>query len=168
MTEDDRRFALRMIPYGVHVLTARHPGTDEVAAATVSWVTQTSFEPPLLAVALRPTSAAYRCLRAANGFVLHNLGKEDKDEAWTFRRPAVPDEVGLSGFRVSTAHNGAPLLFNAVAAIECHVHAVFEFGDHHTIVGEVIIAHVRLPPQGRPDEMMLHLAELGPTIFYGG
>ena len=44
-----RRFALRMIPYGVHVVTALDAAGGPVAA-TAHWVTQTSFEPPLVKV----------------------------------------------------------------------------------------------------------------------
>ena len=43
MDADTKKTALRMIPYGIYVLTAQAPdGT--IAAATVNWVTQTSFE----------------------------------------------------------------------------------------------------------------------------
>jgi flavin reductase (DIM6/NTAB) family NADH-FMN oxidoreductase RutF len=59
-------------------------------------------------------------------------------------------------------------LLNAVAVLECRVLAVLEFGDHHTIVAEVGEAHVRLPPLDRPDDMILHMRDLGETIFYGG
>ena len=44
MNPDDKKTALRMIPYGLYVLTAKHD--DNTAAATVHWVTQTSFDPP--------------------------------------------------------------------------------------------------------------------------
>ena len=47
MNADARKTALRMIPYGIHVLTA-DDGKGNVAAATVNWVTQTAFAPPLL------------------------------------------------------------------------------------------------------------------------
>jgi flavin reductase (DIM6/NTAB) family NADH-FMN oxidoreductase RutF len=60
------------------------------------------------------------------------------------------------------------VLHNAVAILECHMRAILEAGDHFPVIGEVIDEHVRLPQAGRPDDMMLHLRELGPTIFYGG
>ncbi len=46
MDADAKKTALRMIPYGIYVLTAE--GSKGVAAATVNWVTQTSFDPPLV------------------------------------------------------------------------------------------------------------------------
>ena len=52
MDDNDKKTALRMIPYGIYVLTAEAPdGT--VAAATVNWVTQTSFNPPLEEVGMK-------------------------------------------------------------------------------------------------------------------
>ena len=40
MDDAARKTALRMIPYGLYVMTAEHG--DEIAAATVNWVTQTA------------------------------------------------------------------------------------------------------------------------------
>lgn len=47
MDADVKKTALRMIPYGLYVLTAEN-GEGRAAAATVNWVTQTSFDPPLV------------------------------------------------------------------------------------------------------------------------
>ena len=57
MDDDAKKTALRMIPYGIYVLTAKHG--DDIAAATVNWVTQTAFDPPLLVVGLKTDSGAY-------------------------------------------------------------------------------------------------------------
>ena len=76
MEPEDRKFALRMIPYGVFVLTAINPITGEAAAATVHWVTQTSFTPCLLAVSLQDGTATIGGWGASWGrhgtLVLHN------------------------------------------------------------------------------------------------
>ena len=42
MNEDAKKTALRMIPYGLYVLTAEGKN-GAVAAATVNWVTQSAF-----------------------------------------------------------------------------------------------------------------------------
>jgi flavin reductase (DIM6/NTAB) family NADH-FMN oxidoreductase RutF len=41
-----KKVALRAINYGLYVVTAKQG--DELAAAGVNWLTQASFEPPLL------------------------------------------------------------------------------------------------------------------------
>ncbi len=45
MDAEAKKIALRMIPYGIYVLTA-DDGKGNVGAATVNWVTQGSFAPP--------------------------------------------------------------------------------------------------------------------------
>lgn len=42
---DSKKTVLRMIPYGIYILTADDAGGN-VAAATVNWVTQSAFTPP--------------------------------------------------------------------------------------------------------------------------
>ena len=55
MDQDAKKTALRMIPYGIYVLTA-DDGKGNVAAATVNWVTQTAFAPPLVVVGVKTDS----------------------------------------------------------------------------------------------------------------
>ncbi len=158
-----------MIPYGVHVVTALAADGTPVAATT-HWVTQTSFTPPLVTAAFPPGSPAYAAIRATNLFALHMLGRDDGAEAMAFQtRPAVLEGNTLSGWPFEPSpRTGLPLLGNAVAVLELAVRAVLEFGDHHPVIAEVIEAHVRLPEHERPDAMILHMRELGETIFYGG
>jgi flavin reductase (DIM6/NTAB) family NADH-FMN oxidoreductase RutF len=174
MDADDRKFALRMIPYGVFVVTAVDPVSGEAAAATVHWVTQTSFTPCLIAVSIKAHTPLLALIRATNRFGLHMLGKEDQAEAFSFYRPAFLEgsldsgQAVMGGWGVSWGRRGTMLLHNAVAAVECETRAVLEAGDHHPVIAEVVDVHARLPPDGRPDEMMLLQRDLGPTIFYGG
>src|SRR6266853_718631 len=61
MDQDAKKTVLRMIPYGIYVLTA-DDGKGNVAAATVNWVTQTAFAPPLVVVGVKTDSGAYSIL----------------------------------------------------------------------------------------------------------
>jgi len=74
MDADAKKTALRMIPYGIYVLTAK--GSDgSIAAATVNWVTQTSFNPPLVAVRVKADAGAHGLSRQSGLFDLNILGK---------------------------------------------------------------------------------------------
>lgn len=174
MEPEDRKFALRMIPYGVFVLTAINPITGEAAAATVHWVTQTSFTPCLLAVSLQADHKVLPLIRQTNRFALHMLGKDDAAQAFTFRRPtrlegSLQDGTAtIGGWGASWGRHGTLVLHNAVSVLECHMRAIMEAGDHFPVIAEVIDVHVRLPQAGRPDDMILEQRELGETIFYGG
>ena len=83
MNPDAKKTVLRMIPYGIYVLTAED-GAGNIAAATVNWVTQTAFVPPLLVVGVKTDSGAYKIIQAAKTFALNMLGKEHKSSCLHF------------------------------------------------------------------------------------
>jgi flavin reductase (DIM6/NTAB) family NADH-FMN oxidoreductase RutF len=167
MDQDAKKTALRMIPYGIYVLTA-DDGSGNVAAATVNWVTQTAFAPPLVVVGVKTDSGAYSILKKTQNFVLNMLGKEHKGLAFTFFKPAQLADGKLSGQAIRKAGNGAPILDAALAALECKVTGIVEQGDHHIVVGEVVEAHLPNPIEGRPDNAILEMKDLGDNVFYGG
>jgi len=167
MDQDAKKTALRMIPYGIYVLTA-DDGKGNVAGATVNWVTQTAFNPPLVVVGVKTDSGAYQIVKEAKSFALNMLAKEHKGLAFTFFKPAQYAEGKLSGQSCHRGASGAPILDAAPAAVECKVTGIVEQGDHHIVVGEVIEAHLPKPLQGRPDAAILEMKDLGDNVFYGG
>jgi len=167
MNTDAKKIVLRMIPYGIYVLTA-DDGAGNIAAATVNWVTQTAFAPPLLVVGVKADSGTYKTIQAAKSFALNMLGKEHKSLAFTFFRPADVTEGRLSGQPYRKGTTGAPILIDVPGAVECKVTAVVEQGDHHIVVGEVVDAHLNRPPVGRPDTAILEMKDLGDNVYYGG
>ena len=71
MDEKIRKQTLRMIPYGLYVLTSRTE--SGVNAATVSWLSQASFEPPRIVVGLRAETGIWQRVRAAGAFAVAYL-----------------------------------------------------------------------------------------------
>ena len=167
MNEAAKKTALRMIPYGIYVLTA-DDGKGNVGAATVNWVTQGSFTPPLVVVAVKADSGAHTVVRGTGRFALNILGKDGKGTAFTFFKPAKVENGLLSGQSFHAGENGAPILESALAAVECTVRQVVELGDHHVVIGEVTQAHVTRTPEGRLDAAILEMKDLGDTVYYGG
>jgi len=167
MDDAAKKTALRMIPYGIYVLTAKN-GAGDIAAATVNWVTQTAFAPPLVVVGVKSDSGAYSILRAAGHFALNMLGKGQQKTAFAFFKPAQVEGSSISGEPFKPGTTGAPLLDSAAAAVECKVVEVIERGDHHIVVGEVVNAVVHRMPEGRADAAILEMKDLGEKVFYGG
>lgn len=166
MDADMKKTALRMIPYGIYVLTAN--GDEGPVAATVNWVTQTSFDPPLIAVGLKSDSHTYAATKKSGNFTLNMLGKGQQGQAFGFFKPSTVEGNLISGEPFQEGSNGAPVLDNAPAHVECKVAEIVELGDHHVVIGEVINAHVSKQPEGRADEAILEMKELGDNVFYGG
>ncbi len=167
MNPDSKKTLLRMIPYGIYVLTAADD-KGNLSAATVNWVTQTAFAPPLVVVGVKTDSGAYQTIKSARTFALNMLGKDQKSLAFTFFRPADVSNGKISGQAYRKGTTGAPLLVDAPGTVECKVTAVVEQGDHHIVVGEVVDAHLNKPPAGRPDTAILEMKDLGDNVFYGG
>ena len=95
MDADAKKTALRMIPYGIYVLTAEKG--DRVAAATVNWVTQASFEPPLVVVGVKTDSGAHDLIQETKCFALNVLGKGQQSQAFAFFKPAERDGNTIGG-----------------------------------------------------------------------
>src|SRR5690348_9134977 len=109
MDNDAKKTVLRMIPYGIYVLTAAE-GKDKIAAATVNWVTQTAFAPPLVVVGVKTDSGAYQIVKSAKTFALNMLGKDQKGLAFTFFKPASVSDGKISGQAYRSGTTGAPIL----------------------------------------------------------
>lgn len=167
MDAEIRKTVLRMIPYGLYVLTVENSSGD-VSGATVNWVTQASFQPPLLVVALKADSHAYQLVSEVGKFVLNVLGKGQGELAYKFFKPVVKEGNTLSGEPYRIGQVGAPILENAPAYIECKVIERIEKGDHVVVLAEVVDVGLKHPLEGRPDDATLWLRDLGEKVFYGG
>jgi flavin reductase (DIM6/NTAB) family NADH-FMN oxidoreductase RutF len=137
---------LRQMPYGLYVVGVRADG--EMNAMAASWVTQCSFEPPLLLVAVRKDSRSYDLVKAGKVFSLNLLDKKERRLIRVLERPArsAGDKLGKVGH--VEEDTGAPILRHAFAYVECKVRAIYEPGDHALIVGEVV--HAVLRQRGQP------------------
>ena len=167
MDANTRKTTLRMIPYGLYVLTAAAKD-GRVAAATVNWVTQTSFEPPLVAVGVKADSHAHALIKETNSFALNVLGKGQGPLAFTFFKPAELNGDTISGEKFRPGQTGAPILASTPAFIECRLEATVEKGDHSLFVGRVVDVGLSKSPEGRADDATLWLKELGDKMYYGG
>jgi flavin reductase (DIM6/NTAB) family NADH-FMN oxidoreductase RutF len=167
MDANAKKTGLRMIPYGLFVLTAKGKD-DTVAAATVNWVTQASFAPPLVVVGVKTDSHAHALVKESKAFALNVLGKGQQAMAFTFFKPATREGQTVSGEPFRSGTTGAPILETTPAFVECRLVDSVERGDHSIFVGEVVDAGVSKTPEGRADDATLWLKDLGATIFYGG
>lgn len=167
MNEDAKKTALRMIPYGLYVLTAEGQN-GSVAAATVNWVTQTAFSPPLVVVGVKADSGAHALIKERGTFALNVLGKGQQEMAVNFFKSHEREGNSIGGEAFEMSPSGAPLLLKAPAWVECKLVETVERGDHSIFVGEVTEAGVRQEPAGRADDATLWMKDLGERMFYGG
>ena len=145
---DVRSETLRLLSNGVYVLTVCVG--DTVHAASVSWVSQVSFQPPLVMLALQRGSHLAQAVRKAHRFAVNLLGAEQTGLAEKFLKhvtaPAVTPDLAGQAVRNDPAH--CPLLMDAMAWLECRLAAELATpGDHVLLLGEVTGAGIRRPGQ---------------------
>lgn len=164
MDQNAKKIALRMIPYGLYVLTAQ-TGDGRISGATVNWVTQASFQPPLVAVAVKSDSTIHGLIKDSQAFALNILGKDQGAIAFAFFKPVVREGQTLGGQPFHAGATGSPILDSAAGFIECRLVEGVEKGDHSIFVGEVVDAGVSAAPAGRPDDVTLWLKDLGENLL---
>ena len=157
MNEKYRQQSLRMFSYGVYILSSVNEG--EYCVSTITWVSQASFEPPMISVCIKRDSTSYEIVKKRGEFILHLLGDSQKELAATFFKPTIFENEKLNGQEFSLANN-LPLLKDIPAYIQCKVVEILENGDHPLFLAEVVDAKIN------NDSNPLELRKTGWT--YGG
>ena len=149
----DRRRCLRLLTYGLYVVTARVG--DEHTAFTANWLTQASFEPPLVALSVENDSHSIGMIRESRAFTINLLPSGAREVAGLLGRrwSNVPDKLDRVDHTVGP--NGCALLGCALGYLECEVRSSVPAGDSTVFIAAVTGAkHLR---DGSP----LTMAETG-------
>jgi flavin reductase (DIM6/NTAB) family NADH-FMN oxidoreductase RutF len=137
-----KRKALRMISNGMYVITSR--SEDRVGAATVTWVSQASFKPPLIMAAIRTDSNVFECLSQSGVAALHMLGAHQQDIARRFLSTTEAGQGTINGEPFTNGTTSAPVLPSVPAYVECRVQKIIDnHGDHAVVIMEVVDAGFR-------------------------
>jgi flavorubredoxin/flavin reductase (DIM6/NTAB) family NADH-FMN oxidoreductase RutF len=103
-------------------------------AMLASWVAQATFTPPGLTIAVAKERAIESLLYNHSHFVLNILPEgQHLGLMKHFLKPFAPGEDRFVGVATKTADNGAPILKDALAYLECTVQDRMECGDHWII-----------------------------------
>jgi flavin reductase (DIM6/NTAB) family NADH-FMN oxidoreductase RutF len=131
---------LREIPYGLYIVGIRSGNNGDFNALVVSWMTQCSFDPPLVMIAIRRGTRSYDLVKKGEAFSINLIDKRDRRLVKEMVKPA--DRVGDKLGKVAHVEEdtGAPILRDAFSYIECKVREIYEPGDHVVVLGEVVNA----------------------------
>ncbi len=135
MVEERIKQALEKIPYGVAVVTVGRGGAENGLA--VSWMSQVSFDPPLVMVAVAKLHYSEEFLRSTKTFVINLLGADQQKLAAHFARESVSGEDKLGQVAARPSAGGAAILEEARAWLGCEVVQIHSAGDHLLVIGRV-------------------------------
>ena len=128
---------------------------------TPCWVSQVSFEPQQVIVAVQKQQHTHDLIERRSVFSLNFLDTSQEDLARKFTQSLASEDGTVSGSRYTLGEaTGAPLFEEAFAHLECRVVGSMEAGDHTVYLGEVAAANLR-----RPADI---LTDLDTPMEYGG
>jgi len=118
------------------VLTAKEG--ERSSAMLASWVSQASFNPPGLTIAVAKDRAVETLTHSGNKFVL-NILKESNHLGLMkhFLKPFGPGQDRFADVNAQETENGSPILTDALAYLECSVKNRMESGDHWLVYATV-------------------------------
>ena len=128
--------ALGRVVGSLSILTTRKG--DLSGAMVASWVSQASFTPPGLTVAVAKDRAVESLLQKGDCFAM-NLLAEGRESApmKQFLQPFDPGADRFAGLELEQSPSEQPLLPEALAWLECSVKQRMECGDHWLLYAEV-------------------------------
>lgn len=128
--------ALGRISGGLYIITATK---GEVSSAMLaSWVSQASFEPLGLTIAVAKDRAIEALMQVGDTFVL-NVLEENNYQALMkhFLKRFPPGADRFEGVKTQAANNGSPILNDALAYLECQVASRMELTDHWIVYATI-------------------------------
>ena len=159
MEEQTRSEVLKTIPYGFYI-TGVVGSSGEANGFTTNWVSQVSFSPQQLIVAVSKDHHSHDLIEQSGVFTLNFLDTGQEDLARKFTEALEHEDGAVGGSPYTTGQTGAPLFEEAFAHLECRVVDKMETGDHTVYLGEVVAADLR-----RPADI---LTDLDTPMEYGG
>jgi flavin reductase (DIM6/NTAB) family NADH-FMN oxidoreductase RutF len=148
-----KKQVLRTFTYGLYAVSCADEG--EVNIFTANWLTQVSFDPPLVAVSVENVTKSLPMILRSRKFTINILRSGERELAGKLGKSALqhPDKLANIGFDIG--ENGCPILHDALAWVACVIRHTVEAGDSTLIVAEVV--DVGMLGEGKP----LTMAEAG-------
>ena len=144
MDLEAKKHALRMLVHGIYIVGAGQ-GNDAVANG-VTWLTQASFEPPLIMAAIRVDGRLHEAVQTSGAFSVNMVAADQQAMVQTFFKPAETQGNTINGYVFEPGPmTGAPIFADAPAWLEVRLRHSFHGGDHTVFVAEVVNAGVRDP-----------------------
>ncbi|MEG3849227.1 diflavin flavoprotein [Microcoleus sp. herbarium19] len=142
--DSDLDKALGRISGGLYIITAQK---GEVSGAMLaSWVTQASFKPLGLTIAVAKDRAIESMMHAGDKFVLNVLEEGNYQTLMKhFLKRFPPGADRFAGIKTQPAANGSPILTDSLAYMECEVVSRMELSDHHIVYATVDNGRVSNP-----------------------
>src|SRR5687767_7661002 len=117
MDEQAKKTVLRQFTYGLYAVLAQHEG--ERGIFTANWLSQVSFEPPLVALSVELESSTLSLIRGSRHFVVCPLADGQRELAGALGKPKrrAGDKFAALGLETVPTASGPPALAVALGYV---------------------------------------------------
>lgn len=135
-----KKKVLRDFTYGLYAVTAAHE--DKRGVFTANWLSQASFDPPLVMLSVENDSSTLPLIRASGRFAVCPLDAGQKDLAGALGRPKARagDKYEALDLTVVETASGIPALAESLGYVVCDVRSEAPAGDSVVFIAEVVEA----------------------------
>lgn len=142
--DSDLDKALGRLSGGLYIITAKKG--EITSGMLASWVSQASFKPLGLTIAVAKDRAIESLMQVGDSFVLNVLEEGNYQHLMKhFLKRFPPGADRFAGVNSQTANNGSPLLTDSLAYLECTVGSRMECSDHWIVYSTVENGRVSKP-----------------------
>ena len=133
-----RKQVLRLFTYGLYAVGVRRD--DETNAFTANWLTQISFDPPLVALSVEREAWSWPLMEQTGLFTINVLAAGQRELAGRLGRSRHKVGDKLAGIPWQPAPvTGCPVLHeDALAYVECRLQDYHPAGDSWLVVAAVV------------------------------
>ena len=135
-----KKQALRLFTYGLYLVSCSEG--DEVNAFTANWLSQVSFDPPLVSVSVENVTRSLPMILASKKFVVNVLRSGQRDLAAKLGKSALKAPNKMEGIAYELRPDGYAIVQDAIAWVACEVRNSLPAGDSTLVVGEVVDAGI--------------------------
>lgn len=153
MDQKLKKQVLRTFTYGLYAVSCSNAGEENIF--TANWLTQISFDPPLVALSIENTSKSLPMILQSRKYTINVFRSGDRELAGILGKSALQHPHKLTNISFHLGDNGCPILDDALAWVACEIRHTAEAGDSTLVISEVV--DVGMMADGQP----LTMAEAG-------
>ena len=133
---EDFRRNMRAVPGPVAIVAVAN-GAERSGLSATAW-NSLSADPPMLLACINRKASAHDIIRRAGAFSINLLAGGSHELVATFAgQRGIDGAERFASDLWRDGPSGQPMLINAVAAFECALEGVHDYGSHSILVGRV-------------------------------
>lgn len=138
MDDAIKKEALRLFTYGLYAVSVEADGQRN--AFTANWLSQVSFDPPLVALSIQNDAVTLPLARAAGRYVVNVFDASQRDLSGKLGRSLSRSPDKLAELAFGATASGQPYLLATLGWVEVAIESEAPAGDSVLLIGRVVDA----------------------------